>query len=250
MTAIAVGIDVGGTGIKAALVDTSTGELASTRLRIPTPEGGEPDAIAATCKELLNQLGAPSDALVGVCIPAVVTHGISRSAANISNNWIDFDAEDLLSNVLNRKVHLLNDADAAGVAEMTYGAGRNASGVTIMATLGTGIGSALFVDKTLVPNTEFGHLDIGEYLDIESYASYGAFQRDQISQEQWGKRLEAFFAHLETLFSPDLFIVGGGASKSHDEFFPFIKIGTRMVPAKTKNAAGIIGAAAMAVQYL
>ena len=250
MTTIAVGIDVGGTGIKAALVDTSTGELASTRLRIPTPEGGEPDAIAATCKELLNQLGAQSDALVGVCIPAVVTHGISRSAANISKNWIDFDAEDLLTAALNRKVHVLNDADAAGVAEMTYGAGRNASGVTIMATLGTGIGSALFVDKTLVPNTEFGHLDIGEYIDIESYASYGAFQRDQISQEHWGKRLETFFAHLETIFSPDLFIVGGGASKSHDEFFPFIKIRTQMVPAETKNAAGIIGAAAMAVQYL
>ena len=250
MTTIAVGIDVGGTGIKAALVDTSTGELASTRLRIPTPDGGEPDAVAATCRELLNQLKAPSDALVGVCIPAVVTHGTSRSAANISNNWIDFDAEDLLSNVLNRKVHLLNDADAAGVAEMTYGAGRNASGVTIMATLGTGIGSALFVDKTLVPNTEFGHLDIGEYIDIESYASYGAFQREQISQEQWGERLETFFTHLEKLFSPDLFIVGGGASKSHEEFFPFIRIRTPIVPAETKNAAGIIGAAAMAVQYL
>ena len=250
MTTIAVGIDVGGTGIKAALVDTSTGELASTRLRIPTPDGGEPDAVAATCRELLNQLEAPSDALVGVCIPAVVTHGTSRSAANISNNWIDFDAEDLLSNVLNRKVHLLNDADAAGVAEMTYGAGRNASGVTIMATLGTGIGSALFVDKTLVPNTEFGHLDIGEYIDIESYASYGAFQREQISQEQWGERLETFFTHLEKLFSPDLFIVGGGASKSHEEFFPFIRIRTPIVPAETKNAAGIIGAAAMAVQYL
>ena len=250
MTTIAVGIDVGGTGIKAALVDTSTGELASTRLRIPTPDGGEPDAVAATCRELLNQLEAPSDALVGVCIPAVVTHGTSRSAANISNNWIDFDAEDLLSNVLNRKVHLLNDADAAGVAEMTYGAGRNASGVTIMATLGTGIGSALFVEKTLVPNTEFGHLDIGEYIDIESYASYGAFQREQISQEQWGERLETFFTHLEKLFSPDLFVVGGGASKSHEEFFPFIRIRTPIVPAETKNAAGIIGAAAMAVQYL
>jgi len=250
MTTIAVGIDVGGTGIKAALVDTSTGELASARLRIPTPNGGEPDAVAATCWELLNQLEAPSDALVGVCIPAVVTHGISRSAANISNNWIDFGAEDLLSAVLNRKVHLLNDADAAGVAEMTYGVGRNASGVTIMATLGTGIGSALFVDKTLVPNTEFGHLDIGEYIDIENYASYGAFQREQISQEQWGKRLETFFTHLEKLFSPDLFIVGGGASKSHEEFFPFIRIRTPIVPAETKNAAGIIGAAAMAVQYL
>ena len=250
MTTIALGIDVGGTGIKAALVDTSTGELASQRLRIPTPDGGEPEAVAETCKELLSQLEAPSDALVGVCIPAVVTHGISRSAANISNNWIDFDAEDLLSSVLNRKLHLLNDADAAGVAEMTYGAGRNANGVTIMATLGTGIGSALFVGKTLIPNTEFGHLDIGGYIDIESYASYGAFQREQISQEQWGKRLETFFTHLEKLFSPDLFIVGGGASKSHEEFFPFIQIRTPIVPAETKNAAGIIGAAATAVQHL
>ena len=250
MTPIAVGIDVGGTGIKAALVDTSTGELASTRIRIATPDGGEPDAVAAVCKDLLDQLRAPSDARVGVCLPAVVAHGITRSAANISNNWIDLGAEDLLTAALNRKVHVLNDADAAGVAEMTYGAGRNASGVTILATLGTGIGSALFIDKTLVPNTEFGHLDIGEYIDIESYASYGAFQRDQISQEQWGKRLEKFFAHLEKLFSPDLFIVGGGASKSHEEFFPFVKVKTQLVPAETKNAAGIIGAATMAVQYL
>lgn len=250
MTSIAVGIDVGGTGIKAALVDTSTGELASARIRIPTPGGGEPDAVAEICNELINQLEAPSNALVGVCLPAVVTHGITRSAANISDNWIDFEAEDLLTAALNRKVHVLNDADAAGVAEMTYGAGRNASGVTIMATLGTGIGSALFIEKTLVPNTEFGHLDIGEYLNIESYASYGAFEREQITPEQWGQRLEKFFTHLEKLFSPDLFIVGGGASKSHEEFFPFIKIKTPIVPAGTKNAAGIIGAAAMAVQYL
>ena len=250
MTTIAVGIDVGGTGIKAALVDTSTGELASTRIRIPTPDGGEPESVAEICKELINQLEAPSDALVGVCLPAVVTRGITRSAANISNNWIDFGAEGLLTTALNRKVHVLNDADAAGVAEMTYGAGRNARGVTIMATLGTGIGSALFIDKTLVPNTEFGHLDVGEYIDIESYASYGAFEREQLSQEQWGNRLAKFFTHLEKLFSPDLFIVGGGASKSHEEFFPFIKIKTQIVPAETKNAAGIIGAATMAVQYL
>jgi polyphosphate glucokinase len=250
MTSIAVGIDVGGTGIKAALVDTSTGELTSARIRIPTPDGGEPDAVAEICKELLNQLGAPSNCLVGVCLPAVVTHGITRSAANISHNWIDFGAENLLTAALNRRVHVLNDADAAGVAEMTYGAGRNASGVTIMATLGTGIGSALFIEKTLVPNTEFGHLDIGEYLNIESYASYAAFERDQISPEQWGQRLENFFTHLEKLFSPDLFIVGGGASKSHEEFFPFIMTRTPIVPAETKNSAGIIGAAAMAVQYL
>ncbi len=250
MTSISIGIDVGGTGIKAALVDTTTGELASSRIRIPTPDGAEPDAVAQICKELISQLEAPSTALVGVCLPAVVTNGITRSAANISDSWIDLCAEDLLIAALDRRVHVLNDADAAGVAEMTYGAGRNASGVTIMATLGTGIGSALFIQKTLVPNTEFGHLDIGEHLNIESYASYGAFERDQISPEQWGQRLEKFFTHLEKLFSPDLFIVGGGASKSHEEFFPFIKIKTAIVPAGTKNAAGIIGAAAMAVQYL
>jgi polyphosphate glucokinase len=250
MTSISIGIDVGGTGIKAALVDTSTGELASSRIRIPTPYGAEPDAVAQICKELINQLEAPTDALVGVCLPAVVTHGITRSAANISHSWIDLGAEELLTAALSRKVHVLNDADAAGVAEMTYGAGRNASGVTIMATLGTGIGSALFIEKTLVPNTEFGHLDIGDYLDIETYASYASFERDQISPVQWGQRLEMFFAHLETLFSPDLFIVGGGASKTHEEFFPFINIDTQIVPAGTKNAAGIIGAAVMAVQYL
>jgi polyphosphate glucokinase len=250
MQNIAVGIDVGGSGIKAALVDTLTGELASNRLMLATPQGGEPNDIAAICKKLLVELDVPAGASVGVCLPAVVTHGVTRSAANISNDWIDYNAEDLLSSVLSRGVHVLNDADAAGVAEMKYGAGKNASGVTILTTLGTGIGSALFLDKTLVPNTEFGHLDIGKFTDYETYASYSAFERDQISLPEWANRLEILYAHLETVFSPDLFIVGGGASKTHEEFFPFIDIKTPLVPASTKNAAGIIGAAAMATKNL
>ena len=250
MSNIAVGIDVGGTGIKAALVDTVTGKLASPRLRLPTPAGGEPADVAATCRELLLQLEAPAKAPVGVCLPAVVTHGITRSAANISDAWIDLYAAELLTAVLSRDIHVLNDADAAGVAEMKYGAGKEASGVTILTTLGTGIGSALFIDKTLVPNSEFGHLDIGPFTNYEAHASYSAFQRDQLSVQEWGQRLELFFSHLEKIFSPDLFIVGGGASKTPERFFPFININTPIVPAVTKNAAGIIGAAAKAIQHL
>jgi polyphosphate glucokinase len=250
MTNIAVGIDVGGTGIKAALVDTVTGELVSKRLRLVTPTGGEPAAVAATCKKLLAELGAPDQAPVGVCLPAVVRNGITKTAANISDNWIDLNAKELLTAVLNRDIHVLNDADAAGVAEMKYGAGKQASGVTILITLGTGIGSALFIDKTLVPNTEFGHLDIGPFTNFESHASYGSFERDQLSVHEWGQRLELFFSHLEKIYNPDLFIVGGGASKSHEEFFPFINLNTPIVPASSKNSAGVIGAAAMANQHL
>lgn len=250
MLSNAIGIDVGGTGIKAAIVEIRTGELLTERLRVETPAGGEPNDIAAACNGLIEQLAAPSNLTVGLCFPAVVTHGITRSAANVSDAWIGLKAEKLFTKALSRNTHVLNDADAAGVAEMKFGAGRKAKGVTIMTTLGTGIGSALFLNKKLVPNTELGHLDIGEIRDFEQYASFAQMEAEGLSFEQWAERLEIFYAHLERLFSPDLFIVGGGISKSHESFLPLITTNAPIVPATTRNAAGIIGAAAMAAKVL
>lgn len=241
----AIGVDIGGTGIKAALVDTKTGELLSERLRIETPAGGEPEAIAAAVKELVGRLNPKPTLAAGVCFPAVVRHGYTQSAANVSNRWIGFNAHELFEQSLERHVHVLNDADAAGVAEMKFGAGKGAKGLAIMTTLGTGIGSALFYNGVLIPNSELGHLEIdGE--DAELRASFAAKEREQLDFSQWAKRLERYFRTLERLFTPDLIIIGGGISKSYQEFLPLISLNTKIVPAKTKNAAGIIGAAAIA----
>lgn len=241
----AIGIDIGGTGIKAALVDTRAGELASERVRVETPEGGRAAAIALATKDLLDRLKARPNVAVGICFPAVVRHGHTQSAANVSEEWIGLDAEALFSGYLNRHVHIINDADAAGVAEMKFGAGKRARGLTIMTTLGTGIGSALFYNGILIPNSELGHLEI-DGLNAEGQASYAAKERDGLDFEQWAARLQVYYQTLERLFTPDLFIVGGGISKSHAEFLPLLNLKTTIVPAKTKNAAGIIGAASLA----
>jgi polyphosphate glucokinase len=241
----AIGIDIGGTGIKAALVNTRAGELASERIRVETPEGGGAQAIAQATKDLMDRLGTRQNIAVGICFPAVVSHGITRSAANVSDEWIGLDAEALFSSHLGRHVHVINDADAAGVAEMKFGAGRKARGLTIMTTLGTGIGSALFYNGILVPNSELGHIEIAG-LDAESQASFAAKERDGLDFAQWAQRLQVYYQTLEKLFTPDLFIVGGGISKSHDQFLPLLSLKTPIVPAKTKNAAGIIGAASLA----
>lgn len=243
----AVGIDVGGTGIKAAVVDLKKGELASDRIRIDTPEGGEPEAIAAACASLIDQLGVTKkDYAVGVCFPAVVKHGHTQSAANVSKRWIGLNADNLFESALGRHAHVLNDADAAGVAEIKYGAGRNSHGLTIMTTLGTGIGSALFYNGVLIPNAELGHIDIGNTADFESVAAYSALERESLSFEQWAERLQVYYSTLERLLVPDLFIVGGGISKQHEKFLPLLNLKTQIVPAKLRNSAGIIGAAALA----
>jgi polyphosphate glucokinase len=241
----AIGIDIGGTGIKAAIVDTKTGELISERLRVETPAGGEPEDIAMAARDLIDRLKPKPNLAVGVCFPAVVRHGYTQSAANVSDDWIGLNAHSLFEAFLGRHVYVVNDADAAGAAEMKFGAGRGAKGLTIMTTLGTGIGSALFYNGVLIPNSELGHLEIDGH-DAETKAAFSAKERDQLNFEQWAKRLERYYKHLEMLFSPDLFIVGGGISKSHEEFLPLINIETKIVPALTKNAAGIIGAASIA----
>ncbi|MEO0312973.1 MAG: hypothetical protein RL140_203 [Actinomycetota bacterium] len=246
MAKLAIGIDIGGTGIKGALVDLKKGKLASERMRVETPVGGRPDDISKVVAELINTLDPNGEIQsVGICFPAVVRAGITKSAANVSKEWIDLDADALFTKVTGRSVHLINDADAAGVAEMKFGVGKKFKGVAIMTTLGTGIGSALFVDGRLVPNTELGHLEI-DGVDYETKAAYSAKEREELDWSQWSQRLQKYYGKLEALFSPDLLIVGGGVSKQHEEFLPLLKLGVKIVPAELKNSAGIIGAALVA----
>ncbi|MDA8719094.1 ROK family protein [Aquiluna sp.] len=245
MSKKAVGIDIGGTGIKGALVNTKAGELRSERIKLGTPEGGEPEAIAEVVREIAAAVDDKPERALGICFPAVVKHGITQSAANVSDRWIGLDADELFSNTLNRHVHVINDADAAGIAEVKFGAGRKRSGLTVMTTLGTGIGSALFYNGVLIPNAELGHLEI-DGVDYETRASFAAMERDSLSFEEWAERLQIYYLTLEKLFTPDLFIVGGGVSKSHEQFLPLLKLKTEIVPAALQNSAGIIGAAALA----
>jgi polyphosphate glucokinase len=242
----AVGIDIGGTGIKGAVVDVESGTLLSKRIKIPTPAGGEPQDIVDTVKDLIEQLGrTEKKEPVGVCFPAVVLKGRTLSAANVAKSWIGLEAEKLFEKNLNRDIHFVNDADAAGYAESIYGAAEKQKGLVIMTTLGTGIGSALIYDGVLVPNAELGHLEI-EGVDYETKASFAAKERDGLDWEAWASRLQLYYSTLEKLFHPDLIIVGGGVSKEFEDFLPLIKIGTRIVPATLRNNAGILGAAALA----
>ena len=246
MAKVSIGIDIGGTGIKAALVDVKRGLLIGERLRVGTPTGGRPNDIAEVVKELIESLDPKKEAdSVGICFPAVVQHGVTLSAANVSKEWIQLDADELFTNVVGRDVHLINDADAAGVAEMKFGVGKKEKGLAIMTTLGTGIGSAIFIGGELVPNTELGHLQI-DGIDYETKAAFSAKEREELSWEQWAQRLQRYYSTLEALFTPDLFIVGGGVSKEHELFLPLLKLKTRIVPAALKNNAGIIGAARVA----
>jgi polyphosphate glucokinase len=246
MAKVSVGIDIGGTGIKAALVDVKAGELVGERLRVETPAGGRPDDIAEVVRSLIETLDPKGLAKsVGICFPAVVQHGVTLSAANVSKEWINLDADKLFTKVVGREVHLINDADAAGVAEMKFGAGRKERGLAILTTLGTGIGTAIFIDGELVPNTELGHLEI-DGVDYETKAAFSAKERENLDWDQWAERLQRYYSKLEALFTPDLFIVGGGVSKEHEFFLPLLKLKTPIVPAVLKNNAGIIGAARVA----
>lgn len=242
MSKKAIGIDIGGTGIKGALVDLKRGRLISERIRYATPDGGAPRAIAATLRELISRLPNAEGLPVGICFPAVVSHGVTMSAANVSKEWIGLDADKLFEKELKRTVHVLNDADAAGLAEAKFGAAKDKRGLIIMATLGTGIGTALINNGKLIPNSELGHLEI-DGIDYESMASFAAKEKANLSYEEWAKRLQKYFSRLEALFTPDLFIVGGGVSKEHELFLPLLKLKTPIVPAENRNSAGILGAA-------
>ena len=243
---IAIGIDIGGTGIKGALVDVTTGELVSERFKEATPKGGEPADIVAVVESIVERFGDDTKKLpVGVCFPAVVLKGRTMSAANVSKRWIGLQAETLFEKTLGRDIVFVNDADAAGVAELHFGAAKNVRGLVIMTTLGTGIGSALLYDGVLVPNTELGHLEV-DGRDAETRASFAAKERSRLSWKNWAKRLQRYYGTLEMLFSPALFVVGGGVSKESTEFLPLLSLRTPIVPAALRNNAGILGAAWLA----
>jgi polyphosphate glucokinase len=246
LVAHALGIDIGGTGIKGAIVDVATGDLVTERLKLATPAGGKPDDIVATVLELIEQLGGVQPGMpVGVCFPAIVKNGRTMSAANVSKKWIGLEAEKLFEQALGCDIHFLNDADAAGYAEVRYGAAKDVMGLVLLTTLGTGIGTALIFDCALIPNAELGHIEI-KGRDAESRMSYAAKERGRLSWHRWTARLQTYYTQLELLLSPDLFIVGGGVSKHADMFLPLLHLRTPIVPAVHRNNAGILGAAAMA----
>ena len=239
-SSLVVGVDIGGTGIKAAPVDIATGELAAERIRLPAPSPATPQAIAAAVDGVLMEIGVAGP--VGVAVPAVVRGGIVETASHIDTAWIGIDAADFFSRVTGRATAVLNDADAAGVAEVRFGAGRGQAGVVAVITLGTGIGSALFTDGTLVPNSELGHLPL-HHGRAEEWAAESVRQRDHVSWEKYARRLQACLELVQGVLWPQLFIIGGGISNVAHEFLPLIELRTPIVPAQLRNHAGIIGAA-------
>lgn len=247
--ATAVGVDIGGTGIKGGLVDLVEGRLISDRIKVPTPAGARPEDVLLAVTTVLDTLGVrDSPVPLGVAFPAIVRHGRTMSAANVSDRWIGFEAEKFFEDGLGREIHFANDADVAGVAEMRYGAARDAAGLTLLTTLGTGIGTALIYDGVLVPNAELGHVARpGKRRDAEAFAAYSAKERDGLDWQEWAERLQWYYSHLEFLLSPDLFVVGGGVSKHADQFLPLLSLDTPIVPAVHRNNAGIIGAAALSL---
>ncbi len=235
-----LGIDIGGTGIKGAPVDTDQGTLIDERFRILTPEPATPEAVADCVAEVVQHF--KWEGRIGCCFPGVARNGVIYTAANVDESWIGTDAKTLFEHKTHCKTTVTNDADAAGVAEMQFGAGRGNMGVVLMITLGTGIGSALFYNGQLVPNTELGHIEI-RGKDAERRASDKVRLDKELSWKQWGKRVDEYLDHLEKLIWPDLVIIGGGASKNFAKFAPYLTLQAPVVPAHALNEAGIIGAA-------
>ncbi|WP_429520188.1 polyphosphate--glucose phosphotransferase [Rhodococcus sp. BE178] len=239
------GVDVGGSGIKGALVDLETGELVEERIKIATPHPSTPDAVAATVAEIAAR--ACWDGPVGVTLPSVVTNGIARTAANIDESWIGTDARTLFSTALGgRAVTVLNDADAAGLAEDRYGAGKDVDGVVVLLTFGTGIGSAVLHNGVLLPNTEFGHMEV-DGMEAEHRAASSVKDTKSLSYKEWAAEVTRVLCRFEDLLWPDLFIAGGGISRKHEKWIPRLENRTPVVPATLLNTAGIVGAA-MATQ--
>ena len=241
-----LGIDIGGSGIKGAPVDLAKGQFAKDRLRCETPKLSSPDAVADIVVQIAEHFaGDTGDSPIGVTLPAVVTNGVVRTAANIDAAWVGTDARKLLSDRLGRPVTVVNDADAAGVGELQFGAARNAGGLVLMSTLGTGIGSALFYNGVLVPNSELGHLEI-DGRDAESRAASSVKDDKSLSWQEWAERLQRYYSHVEDLLWPDLIVVGGGVSRKAEKFLPLLHLRAPIVAAQLQNSAGIIGAAWLA----
>jgi polyphosphate glucokinase len=240
-----IGIDVGGSGIKAAIVETTTGELTTPRVRVETPQPATPKAMARATATVVAEL--PPDLAAGVGFPAVILGGVAKTAANIDESWIGVQADALFADALGRRLIVGNDADAAGLAEMRFGAGRGEAGTVLMLTLGTGIGSALFRDGALVPNTELGHLQI-RGKDAERRAAASIKERKGLSWQEWSKLLSEYLEEIDALLWPDLVIIGGGISKDADRFINDLPRRVRCVPATLLNRAGIVGAAMLAAE--
>jgi polyphosphate glucokinase len=243
-----IGVDIGGSGIKGAVVDSRRGALVGERMRVPTPQPAVPKAVVAATAELVAELG-PDEGPVGIGLPSPIVGGVALAAANIDEKWIGVDAVAAFSEAVGRPCVVLNDADAAGLAEMRFGAGKGVAGVVLMLTLGTGIGSALFVDGALVPNLELGHIEI-RGKDAERRASAGARERKGLSYSQWAPLLNEYIDRVDALIWPDLVILGGGISKRGDKFIPLLDVRPPVVAATLRNEAGIVGSATRARELL
>ncbi|HEX2907964.1 MAG TPA: ROK family protein [Phototrophicaceae bacterium] len=235
-----LGIDIGGSGIKGALVDTMSGALVTERFRLPTPQPSIPEEVAEVIAKITHEFNWNGP--IGATFPAIVKEGVIWSAANVDESWIGMDGRALFEAKTGSPVTIINDADAAGIAEMTFGAGKDHRGVVIMITLGTGIGTALFANGQLFPNAELGHLEI-RGKDAEKRASDKARQEKELSWEKWAEKVDEYLGVLENLFSPDLFIIGGGVSKKSERFLPLLNRRAEIVPAAFLNDSGMIGAA-------
>lgn len=240
-----MGIDIGGSGIKAALVDTRTGELLSERVRVATPQAAAPEAMIRETRDLIADL--PPDLPAGIGFPGPLVGGRIMTATHINDAWIGVDGVAAFGAGLGRRCTVLNDADAAGLAEMRFGAGRGVGGVVAIFTLGTGIGSAIFLDGQLVPNTELGHVEL-DGADAELAAAASARKRDGLSWDAWADRLERYLAHMDGLLWPDLIILGGGVSRRADRFLAQLDVRPPVVAAQLENQAGIVGAAVRAIE--
>jgi polyphosphate glucokinase len=235
-----VGVDIGGSGIKGAVVDLDTGALVGERHKVPTPQPSTPEAVAEAVAEVIAHFGWQGP--FGATFPAPVTNGVARTAANVDPSWVGTNIEEVLGASTGSAVTAMNDADAAGVAEAAFGAARDQDGLVIVTTLGTGIGTALLYRGVLIPNSELGHLEVDGY-DAETRASSGAREREDLSWGDWSKRLERYYRALERLLWPDLFVIGGGVSRKADKFIGRLDLRTPIIPAGLRNEAGIVGAA-------
>lgn len=243
-----IGIDIGGTGIKAAIVDVENGELVSDKIKVGTPEGAKPADVAAVVKDIVNELDPKGKLPIGVCFPAVIVDEVALSAANVDKSWIGTDVGDLFEAATGRRVHVVNDADAAGFAEVKFGAAKGVNGLVLVTTLGTGIGSALIYNGVLIPNSELGHMHLPgtRWKTAENRAANSVRVKRRLSWSRWAEHLQVYYSTLERLFTPQLFVVGGGVSKEYENFLPLLELKTPIVPAQHFNNAGILGAAALA----
>jgi polyphosphate glucokinase len=241
-----LGIDIGGSGVKGAIVDTTKGKLLTKRYRIPTPQPATPEAVAEVIKQITDHFEWKGP--IGVGFPGVIQHGVARTAANVDKTWIDKNLNELFSKATGCVVHVVNDADAAGMAEVKFGVGMGKKGTLMLITVGTGLGTVIFTDGKLVPNLEFGHLLL-HGADAELYASDAARSNNKLDWATWAGRFNEYLLRIEELVWPDLIIIGGGASKHEEKFFPHLTTKAKVVSAKLMNEAGIVGAAMVSKYY-